>query len=87
MEITSVNVVVAAVDRVRTDAEALQEIASETLNPEVEAFLVTVNDSRRSISSINNRQLSEEIKDVEAAIGRVSSAASELGTKVQESEC
>jgi hypothetical protein len=87
MEITSINVVVGAVDQVRTDAEALQEIASETLTPEIQAFLVTVDDSRRTISSISNRQLREELKDVRAAVGRVSSAASELETKVKSSEC
>jgi hypothetical protein len=82
-----INGVVASVDQVRTDAQALRQMAAEANTQAVDAFLTTVQDSKETISRISNRQLREEIKDVESAITRISTAAASVETDLQESEC
>jgi hypothetical protein len=80
-----INGVVSAVDQAKTNAQALKE-ASETLAPDIDAFLIVVNTERQNISRISNRQISEEIEDVQSAVARITSAQSQLQAKV-DAEC
>jgi DNA repair ATPase RecN len=69
----------AAVDQVRTDAEALKQTASDAIAPEVDALTTAIDDARETVSSLDSdASLSSRIAEIESALEGIATAADNL---------
>ncbi len=77
----------AAVDQVRTDAQALKETASDTIAPDVDALTAAIDDAQETISGIDSdATLNERIDAVQTALTGIATATSDLKDSLQ-NEC
>lgn len=77
----------AAVDQVKTDADALKTTASDAIAPDVDALQTAIDDARETLSNIDSdASLSSRIADVETALQGIATAAADLKDTI-ENEC
>jgi hypothetical protein len=77
----------AAVDQVKTDAEALKQTASDAIAPDVDALQTAIDDAKDTISNIDSdASLSARIADVETALTGIATAAADLKDSI-DAEC
>ena len=79
----------AAIDNVKTDADALKEAVRADLEPEVDALESAVSDAEDTLSGIDgDATLNEKIDDVQAAFTGVATASADLkGALQEEGDC
>jgi len=77
----------AAVDQVKTDAEALKTTASDAIAPDVDALQTAIDDAKDTLSNIDSdASLSAKIADVETALTGIATAAADLKDSI-DTEC
>jgi hypothetical protein len=77
----------AAVDQVKSDAEALKTTASDAIAPDVEALQTAIDDATDTLSNIDSdASLSARIADVETALTGIATAAADLKGSI-DTEC
>ena len=77
----------AAVDQVKTDAEALKQTTSDAIAPDVDALQTAIDDAKETLSNIDSAaSLSARIADVETALTGIATAAADLKDSI-DSEC